>query len=145
MIYWCVSDCSFSSATCLNHFCDRPVASRSGQSHGFSLDSDEREGDEPTIKQRPGEERRERPEESQRSSWERRTSTDDRRRKREDSEPRLFMACDDGQDTQDPLEGADKSGMTGNCNQAHVNLYCFRNLIKMCPRCLKNVFKFYVS
>ncbi|XP_029706053.1 M-phase phosphoprotein 8 isoform X4 [Takifugu rubripes] len=84
-------------------------ASRSGQSHGFSLDSDEREGDEPAVKQRPGEERRERPEETQRSSWERRTPTDDRRRKREDSEPRLFIACDDVQDTQDPLEGADKS------------------------------------
>lgn len=106
----CVSDCSLSSATCLYHLYDCPLAPRSGQSHGFSLDIDEREGDEPTIKQRPGEERSQRPEESQRSSWERRTPTDDRRRKREDSEPRLFMACDDGQDIQDPLEGADKSG-----------------------------------
>lgn len=94
----------------LSDLCDSLLASRSGQSHGFSLDSDEREGDEPAVKQRPGEERRERPEETQRSSWERRTPTDDRRRKREDSEPRLFIACDDMQDTQDPLEGADKSG-----------------------------------
>lgn len=53
------------------------------------------------------------------------------------------MACDDGQDTQEPLEGADKSGTTDNYNQAHIiNLYCFKNLIKMCPRGLKNVFKF---
>lgn len=49
------------------------------------------------------------------------------------------MACDDGQDTQDPLEGADKSGMTDSCNRASVNLYCFKNLIKMC---LNNIFKF---
>uniref|UniRef100_A0A4W6DNN3 M-phase phosphoprotein 8 n=1 Tax=Lates calcarifer TaxID=8187 RepID=A0A4W6DNN3_LATCA len=58
----------------------------------------------------PGEdsrERKERPEE--RPSWDRRTPTDDRRKRREDSEPRLFMACDDNQDTQDPPEGADKS------------------------------------
>uniref|UniRef100_A0A3Q0RF60 M-phase phosphoprotein 8 n=1 Tax=Amphilophus citrinellus TaxID=61819 RepID=A0A3Q0RF60_AMPCI len=33
-------------------------------------------------------------------------TTKDRRKKREDSEPRLFMACDD---TQDPSEGTDKS------------------------------------
>lgn len=104
------------------HLSDSLLASRSGQSHGFSLDSDEREGDEPAVKQRPGEERRERPEETQRSSWERRTPTDDRRRKREDSEPRLFIACDDIQDAQDPLEGADKSGMTDNCRPARVEL-----------------------
>lgn len=85
-------------------------APRSGQSHGFSLDSDEREGEEPAVKRGLGEERRERPEETQRSSWERRTPTEDRRRKREDSEPRLFIACDNSQDTQDPLEGTDKSG-----------------------------------
>uniref|UniRef100_UPI0037E803F2 M-phase phosphoprotein 8 isoform X2 n=1 Tax=Semicossyphus pulcher TaxID=241346 RepID=UPI0037E803F2 len=87
-------------------------ASRPGQSHGFSLDSDEREGEESTARPRPGEEtreRRERPEEAQRPSWERRSSADDRRKKREDSEPRLFMACDDNQDMQDPAEGADKS------------------------------------
>lgn len=100
--------------------CDCPPAPRSGQSHGFSLDSDEKEGEEPTLKLRPGEER---------SSWERRTPTEDRRRKREDSEPRLFMACDDGQETQDPLEGADKSGMTGNSTT-------FTSAVsEMCPRC----------
>ncbi|XP_070831609.1 M-phase phosphoprotein 8 isoform X2 [Chaetodon trifascialis] len=85
---------------------------RPGQSYGFNLDSDEREGDESTAKQKPGEEpreRRERPEETQRPGWERKTPTDDRRKRREDSEPRLFMACDDNQDTQDPAEGADKS------------------------------------
>ncbi|KAM9347787.1 M-phase phosphoprotein 8 [Symphorus nematophorus] len=83
-----------------------------GQSYGFNLDSDEREGEETPAKQRPGDEpreRRERPEETQRPGWERRTSADDRRKRREDSEPRLFIACDDSQDTQDPLEGADKS------------------------------------
>ncbi|XP_041662536.1 M-phase phosphoprotein 8 isoform X5 [Cheilinus undulatus] len=86
-------------------------APKSGHSHGFNLDSDERE-DEPTPKPRFGEdsrERRERQEEAQRPSWERRTSADDRRKRREDSEPRLFMACDDNQDIQDPAEGADKS------------------------------------
>ncbi|XP_068185625.1 M-phase phosphoprotein 8 isoform X3 [Antennarius striatus] len=86
-------------------------ASRPGQSYGFTLDSDEREGEESTMKQRPGEEpreRRERPEETQRPGWERRTSSDDRRKRREDSEPRLFMACDDNQDTQEPPEGAEK-------------------------------------
>ncbi|XP_041806714.1 M-phase phosphoprotein 8 isoform X2 [Chelmon rostratus] len=88
--------------------------SRPGQSYGFNLDSDEREGEESaaTAKQKPGEEareRRERPEEAQRPGWERKTPTDDRRKRREDSEPRLFMACDDNQDTQDPAEGADKS------------------------------------
>lgn len=108
----------------LSGLCDSLLASRSGQSHGFSLDSDEREGDEPAVKQRPGEERRERPEETQRSSWERRTPTDDRRRKREDSEPRLFIACEDIQDTQDPLEGADKSGSA----ELALN-YGFKNLI----------------
>ncbi|XP_074550469.1 M-phase phosphoprotein 8 isoform X4 [Halichoeres trimaculatus] len=79
--------------------------------YGFSLDSDEKE-EEPAAKSRPGEEqreRRERTEEAQRPSWERRTSADDRRKKREDSEPRLFMACDDNQDIQDPAEGADRS------------------------------------
>ncbi|XP_045910809.1 M-phase phosphoprotein 8 isoform X1 [Micropterus dolomieu] len=85
--------------------------SRPGQSYGFSLDSDEREGEESTAKPRPGEdsrERREKPEESKRPSWEKRTPTDDKRKRREDSEPRLFMACDDNQDTQDPPESADK-------------------------------------
>ncbi|XP_034043160.1 M-phase phosphoprotein 8 [Thalassophryne amazonica] len=86
--------------------------SRPGQSYGFSLDSDEKEGEESTPKSRSGEdlrERRERSEEAQRSSWERRTPTDDRRKRREDSEPRLFMACDDIQDLQDPLEASEKS------------------------------------
>lgn len=90
-----------------------PAASRPGQSYGFSLDSDEREGQESTTKLRPGDdsrERRERPEEAQRPSWDRRTPTGDRKKKREDSEPRLFMACDDNPDTQDPLESSDKSG-----------------------------------
>lgn len=91
-----------------------PIVPRPGQSYGFNLDSEEREGDEPTAKQRPGEEpreRRERQEETQRPGWERRTPTDERRKRREDSEPRLFMACDDNQDTQDTPEGADKPGM----------------------------------
>uniref|UniRef100_A0A8D3A4A7 M-phase phosphoprotein 8 n=1 Tax=Scophthalmus maximus TaxID=52904 RepID=A0A8D3A4A7_SCOMX len=85
---------------------------RPGQSYGFNLDSDEREGEETAAKTRLGEdsrERRERPEEPQRPSWERRTSTDDRRKRREDSEPRLFMACDDTKDAQEQPEGADKS------------------------------------
>ncbi|XP_028446575.1 M-phase phosphoprotein 8 isoform X1 [Perca flavescens] len=89
--------------------------SRPGQSYGFSLDSDEREAEESTAMQKPGEdsrerkERKERPEEAQRPGWERKTPTEDRRKRREDSEPRLFMACDDGHDTQDPPEGADKA------------------------------------
>uniref|UniRef100_A0A3B4Y295 M-phase phosphoprotein 8 n=1 Tax=Seriola lalandi dorsalis TaxID=1841481 RepID=A0A3B4Y295_SERLL len=69
-------------------------------------------GEEGTTKLKIGEdsrERREKPEEAQRPSWERRTPTDDRRKRRDDSEPRLFMACDDNQDAQDPPEGADKS------------------------------------
>ncbi|XP_056145395.1 M-phase phosphoprotein 8 [Lampris incognitus] len=85
--------------------------SRPGQSYGFSLDSDEKEGEEPPQKSRLGEdsrERRERLEEAQRSSWEKRNPADDRRRRREDSEPRLFMACDDNLDNQDHLEGTEK-------------------------------------
>lgn len=66
--------------------------------------------EEPAPRLRVGEERRDKGEEGQRPGWERRTSTDDRRwKRREDSEPRLFMACDDAPDSQDPLEGADKS------------------------------------
>lgn len=94
----------------LSCLCPSISVPRPGQSYGFSLDSDERE-EESTAKLRPGDdsrERRERPEEPQRQSWDRRTPTDDRRKKREDSEPRLFMACDDAQD---PPEGTDKSGM----------------------------------
>lgn len=89
------------------------LVTRPGQGHGFSLDSDDREGED-TIKPKPGEDSRERkdkPEEPQRPGWERRTPSDDRRKKREDSEPRLFMACDDSQDTQHPTGAADKSGM----------------------------------
>ncbi|XP_077947015.1 M-phase phosphoprotein 8 isoform X5 [Gasterosteus aculeatus] len=70
--------------------------SRAGQSHGFSLDSEEREGEEPAAK-----DPRER-------SWERKTPAEERRKRREDSEPRLHMACDDNPDGQEP-PGADKS------------------------------------
>lgn len=60
-------------------------------------------------------ERRERQEEGPRGGerWERRNPSfeaADKRKKREDSEPRLFIACDDNQDPQDSLESADKSG-----------------------------------
>ncbi|TNN60924.1 Transcription termination factor 2 [Liparis tanakae] len=75
---------------------------RPGQSSGFSLDSEEREGEEPAAKAK------ERLEEAQRS-WERRSSTEERRKRRDDSEPRLFIACDDPQDPQEPPGGADKS------------------------------------
>ena len=85
-------------------FCASALVPRPGQSHGFNLDSDEKDGEEPR-------EQRERSEETQRPSWDRKAPADDRRKKREDSEPRLFMACDDAQDTQDPIEGADKRGM----------------------------------
>ncbi|XP_058470675.1 M-phase phosphoprotein 8 isoform X2 [Solea solea] len=87
-------------------------ASRPSQSYGFSLDSDEREAEETAVKPRAGEdsrERRERQEEPQRPSWEKRTPTDDKKKRREDSEPRLFMACEENQETQETLEGADKS------------------------------------
>lgn len=79
------------------------VAARPGQSHGFSLDSDEIEGED-------SRERKEKPDEAQRASWERRTPADDKRRRREDSEPRLFMPCDDNQDAQEPSEATDKCG-----------------------------------
>ncbi|XP_029980354.1 M-phase phosphoprotein 8 isoform X3 [Sphaeramia orbicularis] len=89
---------------------DAPTVSRTGQSYGFSLDSDEKEGEESTPKPREdSRERKERTEETQRPSWERRTSTDNRTRRREDSEPRLYMACEDNQDITEPLEAADKS------------------------------------
>ncbi|CAL8267292.1 unnamed protein product [Lota lota] len=85
-------------------------APRASQSHGFSLDSDEKEVEEPATRPRTGEERRDKGEEVQRPGWERRTPTDDRKwKRREDSEPRLFMACDDTPDPQDSQEGADKS------------------------------------
>lgn len=95
------------------HFLLSALVSRAGQSYGFSLDSDEMEGEETR-------ERREKLEETQRGSWDRRTPTDDRRRRREDSEPRLFMACDDNQEAQDPPEGADKSGMLLCGRQTHA-------------------------
>ncbi|KAG7256019.1 hypothetical protein CRUP_008897 [Coryphaenoides rupestris] len=85
---------------------------RANQSHGFSLDSDEKEVEEPSVRARAGEERRDKAAEEtgQRPGWERRTPTDDRRwKRREDSDPRLFMACDDTPEPPDPLEGADKS------------------------------------
>ncbi|XP_032384896.1 M-phase phosphoprotein 8 isoform X2 [Etheostoma spectabile] len=101
--------------------------SRPGQSYGFSLDSDEREAEESTAMQKPGEdsrERKERPEEAQRPGREKKTPTEDRRKRREDSEPRLFMACDDSQDPQEPPEGADKSDK----GQATLNLGMDLNL-----------------
>uniref|UniRef100_A0A8C4ZLZ4 M-phase phosphoprotein 8 n=2 Tax=Gadus morhua TaxID=8049 RepID=A0A8C4ZLZ4_GADMO len=88
----------------------QPEAPRAGQSHGFSLDSDEKDAEEPIARPRAGEDRRDKAEEAQRPAWERRTPADDRRwKRREDSEPRLFMACDDTPDPQDAQEGADKS------------------------------------
>ncbi|XP_007578469.1 M-phase phosphoprotein 8 isoform X2 [Poecilia formosa] len=81
---------------------------RASQSHGFSLDSDERE-EESTGKPRPADdsrERKERADEALRPSWERRSSADDRRKRRDDSEPRLFISCDENQE---PPEGNDKS------------------------------------
>lgn len=83
---------------------------RPSQSYGFNLDSAEREGEESTAKQRPGEEARERREEAPRAAWDRRTPTDDRKKRREDSEPRLYAAGDDNQDGQEPADNADKSG-----------------------------------
>uniref|UniRef100_A0A3P9HW07 Chromo domain-containing protein n=1 Tax=Oryzias latipes TaxID=8090 RepID=A0A3P9HW07_ORYLA len=82
--------------------------SRPGQSHGFNLDSDERD-EELTGKSRAGDdarERKDRSEEPQRPAWEKRAPSDDRRKRTEDSEPRLFIACDE---TQDPAEGTDKT------------------------------------
>lgn len=86
---------------------------RQGQSFGFSLDSDERE-EESSGKARPTDdlkERKERPEEVQRPSWEKKTLADDRWKRREDSEPRLYGACDD---SQEPPDGTDKSGRSVN-------------------------------
>uniref|UniRef100_A0A087XKX9 M-phase phosphoprotein 8 n=1 Tax=Poecilia formosa TaxID=48698 RepID=A0A087XKX9_POEFO len=74
----------------------------------FSVDSDERE-EESTGKPRPADdsrERKERADEALRPSWERRSSADDRRKRRDDSEPRLFISCDENQE---PPEGNDKS------------------------------------
>ncbi|XP_054644000.1 M-phase phosphoprotein 8 isoform X3 [Dunckerocampus dactyliophorus] len=83
------------------------VAPKPSQSHGFSLDSDEMEGQEPAMK--PRDERRERAEESLRPSWEKKGQMDDRRKRKEDGEPRLLVAGDDQVDRQDPLETTDKS------------------------------------
>ncbi|XP_034430968.1 M-phase phosphoprotein 8 isoform X2 [Hippoglossus hippoglossus] len=80
--------------------------SKPSQSYGFNLDSDEREGEESTAKPRIGEdsrERKDRPEEPQRPSWERRSSTDEKRKRREDSEPRRLVT-DDHKDSQEPPE-----------------------------------------
>uniref|UniRef100_A0A1A8RRM4 M-phase phosphoprotein 8 n=1 Tax=Nothobranchius rachovii TaxID=451742 RepID=A0A1A8RRM4_9TELE len=85
--------------------------SRPSQSYGFALDSDERE-EEYTGKTRPADEFRERKEkleEALRPSWEKKTPSDDRRKRRNDSEPRLFLSCDENQE---PAECTDKSGST---------------------------------
>uniref|UniRef100_A0A1A8FUQ7 Si:ch73-269m14.4 n=2 Tax=Nothobranchius korthausae TaxID=1143690 RepID=A0A1A8FUQ7_9TELE len=85
--------------------------SRPSQSYGFALDSDEREEDS-AGKTRPADEFRERKEkleEALRSSWEKKTPSDDRRKRRNDSEPRLFLSCDENQE---PAECTDKSGST---------------------------------
>lgn len=88
---------------------ESPTVSKAGQSHGFSLDSDEREGEDFSSKSRLGDESqrsgwKERAEEMQRSSWDRHSSLG---RRRDDSEPRLFMACDDPLD--DLLDHTDKT------------------------------------
>lgn len=77
----------------------------------------DKRGEEPAHRSKYGEdarERRERSEEAQRGGerWERRPTSDatDKRRRREDSEPRLFIACDDNQDSQAQTESAEKSG-----------------------------------
>ncbi|XP_051938297.1 M-phase phosphoprotein 8 isoform X3 [Hippocampus zosterae] len=86
---------------------------RPGQGYGFSLDSDELEGENPSSKPRTGDdsrERREKPEESQtRPGWERKgPPAEDRKKKREDGESRPLAASDDHVDQQ-PMEPTDKS------------------------------------
>lgn len=111
---------------------------RPSQSHGFSLDSDEREGEETAAKPKAVEdsrERRERPEETPRSGWERRTTSEDRRKKRDDSEPRLFMACDDSQDPQHPPEGAEKSGMLPHAHALFTDHVAYASLGQFCCCC----------
>lgn len=98
-----ISDLGSFNPQLIWHIALSAPAARAGQSHGFSLDSDEIEGED-------SRERKEKPDEAQRASWDRRTPADDKRRRREDSEPRLFMACDDNQDAQDPSEATDKCG-----------------------------------
>ncbi|XP_061774245.1 M-phase phosphoprotein 8 isoform X2 [Nerophis ophidion] len=88
------------------------VVSKPSQGYGFSLDSDEREAQESATKPRPGDdsrERRERLEESQRLSWERKGPADDRKKRREDGEPKLHGGSDSHMSSQDPLETTDKS------------------------------------
>ncbi|XP_013874440.1 M-phase phosphoprotein 8 isoform X2 [Austrofundulus limnaeus] len=87
---------------------------RPAQSFGFTLDSDERE-DESSGKARPTDDirdRKERAEEVQRPSWEKKTSADDRRKRREDSEPRLYGACDENQEPPDGTDRSDKAQAT---------------------------------
>uniref|UniRef100_A0A3Q3DKQ0 M-phase phosphoprotein 8 n=1 Tax=Hippocampus comes TaxID=109280 RepID=A0A3Q3DKQ0_HIPCM len=85
---------------------------RPGQGYGFSLDSDELEGENASSKPRTGDysrERREKPEESQtRPGWEPKGPPEDRKKKREDGEPRPLAASDDHADQQ-PTEPTDKS------------------------------------
>ncbi|XP_061782088.1 M-phase phosphoprotein 8 isoform X2 [Nerophis lumbriciformis] len=88
------------------------VVSKPSQGYGFSLDSDEREAQDSATKPRPGDdsrERRERLEESQRPSWERKGLADDRKKRREDGEPKLHGTSDGHMGSQDPLETTDKS------------------------------------
>ncbi|KAJ0070642.1 hypothetical protein NL108_017142 [Boleophthalmus pectinirostris] len=86
------------------------AVSKAGQSHGFSLDNDEKEG-EFSPKSRGGDEaRRERPDEGQRSGWDRHSCTP---RRREDSEPRLFMACEEPlEDLSEPSDKSEKTQAT---------------------------------
>ncbi|XP_061774235.1 uncharacterized protein LOC133564121 isoform X2 [Nerophis ophidion] len=85
------------------------VVSKPSQSYSFSLDSDEREAQKSATKPRPGDDSRERLEESQRLSWERKGPADDRKKRREDGEPKLHGASDSHISSQDPLETTDKS------------------------------------
>ncbi|XP_017285658.1 M-phase phosphoprotein 8 isoform X2 [Kryptolebias marmoratus] len=92
----------------------QPDVSRPGQSYGFTLDSDERE-EESSGKARPTDdfrERKERPEEGQRPGWEKKTSADDRRKRREDSEPRLYVACDENQESSEATDKSEKGQAT---------------------------------
>ncbi|XP_037095930.1 M-phase phosphoprotein 8 isoform X4 [Syngnathus acus] len=76
---------------------------RAGQGYGFSLDSDELEGEN---KSRTGDGK---PEDNQtRPGWDRKGPPEDKKRKREDSEPRHFNVSDDHVDQQS-TEGPDKS------------------------------------
>ncbi|KAK7938433.1 hypothetical protein WMY93_001759 [Mugilogobius chulae] len=94
-------------------------ASKSAQSHGFSLDSDELEGDFSPKSRAAEESRRERPDDGQRTGWDRYSST---ARRREGSEPRLFI--DDPMENQDLQESSDKTEKS----QATLNLGMDLNL-----------------